>query len=111
MRDPAKRSQKALALADEAFDNARGFYAKGEIEKGDAQLEDMTSALKECVGWLAVARKPRLYKKAELNVASLQRRMQALLTDIEFQRRGWAAYTERKLDEIHDKLLDGVIKK
>jgi hypothetical protein len=111
VRDPAKRSEKALAFAVAAFDNARGFYAKGEIENGDAQLEDMASALNECVSSLAVARKPQLYKKAELKVASLQRRMQALVSDIEFQRRGWAAYTERKLDEIHDKLLDGVIRK
>jgi hypothetical protein len=111
VRDPAKRSERALAFADAAFDNARGFYAKGEIENGDAQLDDMTSALTECVRSLAVARKPQLYKKAELKVAFLQRHMQALVSDIELQKRGWAVYTERKLDEIHDKLLDGVIRK
>jgi hypothetical protein len=109
--DPAKRSERALAFADAAFDNAQSFYAKGDIDNGNAQLEDMTSALNECVGALAAARKPQLYKKAELKVALLQRRMQALVSDIEFEKRGWAAYSERKLDEIHDKLLDGVIRK
>lgn len=110
-RDPSKRSEMALNLADNAFDNARDFYSKGEIQKGDAELEDMTNALNECVVSLAVARKPKFYKKAELKVAYLQRRMQGLLDDIEIQRRGWAEYTERKLDEIHDKLLDGVMRK
>ena len=38
VRDPAKRSEKALAFADAAFDNARGFYAKGE-RKSQIALE------------------------------------------------------------------------
>ena len=36
--DPAKRSEKALNLADTAFDNARENYNKGEVHKGDAEL-------------------------------------------------------------------------
>lgn len=109
--DPAKRSEKALTFADEAFDNARDYYNKGEIQKGDAELEDMTNALNECVGSLEVARKAKCYKKAELKVAYLQRRLQGLLDDIEIQKRGWAEYTQRKLEEIHDKLLSGVMRR
>jgi len=109
--DPARRSEKALLFADTAFETARDFYSKGEIHKGDAQLEDMTNALNECVQSLEEAHKARFYKKAELRVAYLQRRMKGLLDDIEMQQRGWAEYTERKLDEIHDKLLDGVMRK
>lgn len=109
--DPAKRSEKALTFADEAFDNARDYYNKGEIQKGDAELEDMTNVLNECVGSLEAARKAKFYKKAELKVAYLQRRMQGLLDDIEIQKRGWAEYTQRKLEEIHDKLLTGVMGK
>jgi len=110
-RDPARRSEKALMFADTAFDNARAFYTKGEIKNGDAELEKMTNALKECVGSLERARKARFYKKAELKVAFLQRRMQGLLEDLSVQERGWAEYTQRKLDEIHDKLMDGVMRK
>ena len=109
--DPARRSEKALAFADMAFDSARDFYTKGEVHKGDAQLEDMTNALNECVQSLEEAHKARFYKKAELRVAYLQRRMKGLMDDIEMQQRGWAEYTQRKVDEIHDKLLDGVMKK
>jgi DNA gyrase/topoisomerase IV subunit B len=109
--DPGRRSELALDFADTAFDSAHNFYNKGEIDKGDAQLEDMTNALNECVVSLAVAHKAKFYKKAELKVAYLQRRMQGLLDDIQLQQRGWAEQTQRKLDEIHDKLLDGVMRK
>jgi hypothetical protein len=109
--DPARRSEKAVMFAETAFDSARESYSKGDVHKGDAQLEDMTNALNECVSSLAAARKAKFYKKAELHVAYLQRRMQGLLDEIEVQQRGWAEYTQRKLDEIHDKLLDGVMRK
>ncbi len=109
--DPGKRLEMALTYADSSFDSARDFYAKGQVHKGDAELEDMTSALDQCVTSLQEAHKAKFYKKAELRVAYLQRRMQGLLDDIEMQQRGWAEYTNRKLDEIHDKLLDGVMKK
>jgi polyhydroxyalkanoate synthesis regulator phasin len=109
--DPGKRSEMALSFADEAFDNARDFYAKGEIEKGDEQLEQMTNVLNECVVSAETAHKPKFYKKAEQNVATLQRRIKSLLDDLELQKRGWAEYTDRKLEEIHDKLLAGVMRK
>jgi hypothetical protein len=109
--DPARRSEKALTLADTAFDNARDFYNKGEIQKGDAQLENMTNALNECVQSLERARKAKFYKKAELKVSYLQRRLDGILLDLQLQERGWAEYTQRRMDEIHDKLLNGVMRK
>jgi hypothetical protein len=109
--DPARRSEKALLLADSAFDNARDFYNKGEVHKGDAQLENMTNALTFCVESLQQAKKAKYYKRAELKVALLQRRMESLLDDIDVQQRGWAEQTNRTLEQIHDKLLTGVMKK
>jgi DNA gyrase/topoisomerase IV subunit B len=109
--DPARRSELALALADESFDNARGFYTSGAIDKGDSALENMTNALDVCVKSLAVTNKARLYKRAELKVAFLQRRMSGLLGDLSVSERGWAEQTKRKLEEIHDKILDGVMRK
>jgi hypothetical protein len=109
--NPVKRSNKALVLADMAFDNARDYYNKGEVNKGDAALENMTNALNECVQSLATAHKARFYKKAELKVSYLQRRMEGLLYDLDVQQRGWAEQTQRQLDAIHDKLLNGVMRK
>jgi hypothetical protein len=109
--DPGKRSEMALNFATESFDTAHDFYAKGEIHKGDAALENMTSALNSCVDSLAVLNKARLYKKAELKVAYLQRRMASLQEEVNVQERGWAEFTSRKLEEIHDKVLAGVMRK
>jgi DNA gyrase/topoisomerase IV subunit B len=109
--DPGKRSELALSMADESFDDARGYYDKGAIDKGDAALDNMTHALDVCVQSLAVSNKTRLYKKAELKVAYLQRRMSNLVSDLSVSERGWAEQTKRKLEEIHDKLLDGVMRK
>jgi len=110
-RDPAKRSEKALSIADECFSSAHQFYDKGQINKGDAELENMMTALKECVVSLDTVHKAKYYKKAEMNVADLQRRLSGLLDDLSLQERGWAEYTSRKLDEVHDKILDGVMRK
>jgi hypothetical protein len=107
--DPGRRSQKALLLADSAFDDAREYYRKGDVSKGDASLDNMTQALTACVESLQQARKPKFYKKAELNVALLQRRMTTLLQDIDVQERGWAEQTNRMLDKIHERLLAGVM--
>ncbi len=109
--DPGKRSDKFLEAAEAAFDNARAAYTKDDVHTGDAQLDGMVSALQNCVSTLDTAHKNRLYKRAEMRVASLQRRLQNLLDDISVTQRGWAEQTGRKLEEIHDKLLEGAMKK
>jgi hypothetical protein len=109
--DPAKRSEMALMFATELFDNAKDSYSNGQISKGDADLDNMTKVLNACVDSLAAANKSRSYKKAEMKVAHLQRRLSDLVNDMGIQERGWAEYTSRKLDEIHDKLLNGVMRK
>jgi hypothetical protein len=109
--DPGKRSELALDLADEAFSNARVLYAKGDIHQGDALLDQMTVALQECASSVDTLHKAKYYKKAEMKVAYLQRRLQGLLNDLSVEERGWAEFTNRKIDEIHDKLLEGVMRK
>jgi hypothetical protein len=109
--DPAKRSEMALTFADVSFETAKDLYHKGEVHKGDEQLDNMTSALNACVDSLAVANKAKFYKKAEMKVAMLQRRFSDLVNDLAIQERGWAEQTDRRLEEIHDKLLNGVMRK
>lgn len=109
--DPAKRSEKFLESAEAAFDNARSAYAKDDVHTGDAQLDEMITALQNCLSTLQPVHKSRLYKRAEMRVASLQRRLQSLLDEISITQRGWAEQTGRKLEDIHDKLLEGAMKK
>lgn len=71
----------------------------------------MTKLLEACVSALESARKAGLYKQAELRVATILRRLQSLTDDLAVEDRGWAEYTLKKVDSIHDKLLTGVMKK
>jgi exonuclease VII small subunit len=110
-RDPARRCEKFLEAAEAAFDTARSAYTKDDVHKGDAELDEMVTALNSCVSTLDTAHKSRLYKRAEMRVSTLQRRMQSLLDEISVTQRGWAEQIVRKLEEIHDKLLEGAMKK
>jgi len=109
--DPVKRVEMALSFADESFDSAKTNYKKGDIHQGDVALENMTSALNACVESVAAANKTKFYKKAEMKVAMLQRRLSGLMDDISITERGWAEQTARRVEEIHSKLLDGVMRK
>jgi hypothetical protein len=110
-QNPVKRSELALSFADDAFSDARKAYLGGNIKAGDQQLEDMMTALKECVTSLDLAHKGRFYKQAEMKVANLQRRLDGVVDSLSMEERGWADYTKRKVEEIHESLLAGVMKK
>ena len=109
--DPGKRAEKALSFADELFDSAKTNYRSGDIHQGDIALDNMTVALNACVDSVAQANKTKFYKKAEMKVALLQRRLSGLMDDIGVTERGWAEQTSRRVEEIHSKLLDGVMRK
>lgn len=109
--DPVRRADMALSFADESFDSAKTNYHKGEIHQGDVALDNMTSALNACVESVAAANKTKFYKKAEMKVAMLQRRLSGLMDDLSVTERGWAEQTSRRVEEIHEKLLNGVMRK
>lgn len=107
----SRRVEKSLALAEQSFATADDSYNKGDVHKGDAELDDMMTALRICLDSLDAAHKGGLWKKAELRVALLQRKLNGLLDNIGVEQRGWAEYTGRKLDEVHDKMLEGVMQR
>jgi hypothetical protein len=109
--DPGKRSELALTYAKDFFDSARDAYGKGDIHTGDGDLEQMTQALNLCIDSLETAKKSRFYKKAELRVANLQRRLSDLIETLNVGDRGWAEQTGRKVEAIHEKLLSGAMRK
>jgi hypothetical protein len=78
---------------------------------GDVALENMTSALNACVESVAAANKTKAYKKAEMKVAMLQRRLSGLMEDLSITERGLAEQTTRRGEENNDKHLNGVKRK
>ncbi len=69
--DPGRRSQKALLLADSAFDNARDYYNKGDVNKGDASLDNMTQALTACIESLQQAQKGEILQESRVERGAL----------------------------------------
>ena len=60
---------------------------------------------------LAQANKAKFYKRAEMKVAMLQRRMKGLLYELGVNERGWAEQTDRQMEDVHEKMLEGVMRK
>ena len=109
--DPVHRAEHALALAESDFESAHDAYLKGDIHAGDDQLNQMSKALDETVSSLEKTHKTRQFKRAEMRVAHLQRRLNSLLEEINVEQRGWAEQISRHLSEIRDRLLQGALGK
>jgi len=109
--DPSRRAERAVSLAEGAFSEARVEYDKNQIKAGDQHLDEMIKLLNVCVSSLEAAHKSHNYKPAEIRVKGLMRRMKTLIGDLSVDDRGWAEYTARQLEGIHDKLLSGAMKK
>jgi hypothetical protein len=109
--DPSRRAERAVSLAEGAFAEARVEYDKSQIKTGDQHLDEMIKLLNVCVSSLEAAHKSRNYRPAEIRVKGLMRRMKTLIGDLSVDDRGWAEYTARQLEGIHDKLLSGAMKK
>ena len=106
-----KRYQEALSLADDALTEARKAYLGGNLEEGKTQIDLMMSAVDECVKALAEADKSGYYKKAELKVSALLRRLNGAITDVTVNDRGYLAATRTELQGVHERLLKRVMKK
>lgn len=109
--DAARRAEQGLTLAETQFEAGRAAYTKGDIAVGDDSLDTMAKALDAALASLKQTRKSRLYKRAEIRVAHLQRRMAGLLDDLNLDQRGWAEQTSRHISEIREKMLQGAMGK
>lgn len=110
-RNPGRRSELAMDMADEALDRARDFYRSGDQRRGEEQLVAVDKLADECLSSVQQAHKSKYTKKAELKVAALSRRVNSLVDDLGYEQRDKAREVHAHLEEIHDKLLAGVMGK
>lgn len=106
-----KRYQSALTLADDSLTEARKLYLDGNLTDGKTQIDLMMSAVSECVTTLEAARNFGYYKRAEMKVSALLRRLDGVITDIEVDNRDYLSATRREMQVIHEKLLKRVMMK
>jgi hypothetical protein len=106
-----RRSELAADWANRTLDDARDDYGKGDPERGDLQLGLVGKLVDECWNATVEANRSKYYKKSELKMAMLAKRVRALKDDLNYDRQDKAEQLAQQIDSIHDKLLAGVMGK
>ena len=109
------RSELALANADEKIDAARKAYEAGDTAAEAANVQEVADSVALCYDALeqsqTAPRKSRYYKRAELRISALMRRLSALRDEVSFDFRPNVEAALKKLSEIHDEVLSDIMSK
>ncbi len=111
-----KRSRLALENANTAIDGARQAYTSGDFAHLTAELAQVRESVNVCLEALDAtgkdARKsPKAFKRAELQIRELLRRLKSLDNDVSVEDRPEVQKTEQRLQEVHDELISRIMSK
>ena len=113
--DLNKRSELALSIADQKIDEARGAYQAGNEALQKAAITEVGESVELCYAALKESqeqpRKSRYYKRAELRLNALIRRLGAFRDDVDFDFRPNVDAVIKRLSDIHDNLLSDIMSK
>jgi hypothetical protein len=113
--DLEKRSELALANADQQIDAARQAYGSGDMKTEQAALNEIQESVEASYDALEhttkAPRKSKYYKRAELKVQALLRRLQTLKNDVSVDDQPAVDSVVKRLQEIHDQLLAEIMSK
>ena len=113
--DLNRRSELALMNAEEKFDAARMAYQAGDDAAEAADIQEIADSVALCYEALeqvhGAPRKNRYYKKAELRVSELMRRLSGFRDDVSFDFRPKVDAVLKRLSDIHDELLSDIMSK
>jgi hypothetical protein len=111
-----KRAEKALVFAGEVVTAMRGELDRNDVAKIQAQLKDFEAAVELAVDSLKATgknarRNPKHFKKTELRLRELLRRLETLRQDMSLDDRpvldGVKAQVEKRIDELVEATLRG----
>ena len=113
--DLEKRSELALAHADAQVDAARQAYGAPDMKAEQAALDEILRSVELSFDALEhtgkTPRKSKYYKRAELKVQALLRRLNTFKDDVGVEDRSSVEVVIRRLQEIHDQLLTEIMSK
>ena len=113
--DLDKRSDLALANADQYIDAARQAWNGGDIRAVESALNEIRQSVELSYDSLHQTREnPRhskFYKRSEQRILSLLRRLKTLRDDIDVENREAVEAVMRRLQELHDLLLTDIMSK
>jgi hypothetical protein len=111
--DLEKRSELALANADQQIDTARKAYDSGDNPALKAALDEVAESVDLSYDALRqthkVPRKNKYYKRAELKVTAMLRRLAGLRDEVGYESRPLVEAAYKKLSDIHDNLLADIM--
>jgi hypothetical protein len=113
--DLNRRSELALVNADEKIDAARQAYQSGNESAEAAAIQEVADSVALSYASLeqthGAPRKSRYYKRAELKVSVLMRRLSGFRDEVSFDFRPSVEAALKKLSDIHDELLSDIMSK
>ena len=113
--DPERRSELALTNADKAIDAARQAYNGGDKDAEQVALTEVRESVDVSIESLESTHKaPRnnkYYKRAELRVGALLRRLHSLRDEMAFDGRQTVEAVIKRLSDVHDELINAVMSK
>ncbi|MGB6940800.1 MAG: hypothetical protein WBE37_00220 [Bryobacteraceae bacterium] len=113
--DLNRRSELALTHADEVIDEARQAYEAGNAAAEAADMKEVADAVALCYASLeqthSAPRKSKYYKRAELKVSALMRRLNGFRDEVSYDFRPNVEVALKKLSDIHDELITDIMSK
>jgi hypothetical protein len=111
--DLNRRSELALLNADDKIDAARQAYQAGNEAAEEAAIQEVADSVAICYQALeqthGAPRKNRYYKKAELKVSALMRRLSGFRDEVSFDFRSQVEDALKKVSDVHDELLSDIM--
>jgi hypothetical protein len=109
-----KRAQLALDFAGTRLTEARAAYEKGEFKALPGFVDEIKTSAELCIQSLEEmgkhpAKNVKNYKLAEKRMRELLRRVATFRGDVSFEDRPVVEAAERRIGEIHEKLLAGAL--
>jgi hypothetical protein len=113
--DLDKRSELALVNAEHELDQARQIYKSGDQAAAEAALKEVSESVDLSYDALQQShtppRKSKYYKRAELKVQALLRRLNGFREDSGFEIKPAVDAVVKKVSEVHDRLIADIMSK
>lgn len=110
------RSEMALTNANTALDAARSAYDSGDTAKAEMDLDEVRESVDLAYDSLSSTgkdprRSPKYFKKAEMSIRLLLRRLEGVAQNFSVADRGNIEQIRNHVSEIHDNLIEGIMSK
>jgi hypothetical protein len=112
---PSRRSELALNNAEAAMTTAQEAYRSGDGPKTEQALAEVRDSIELSFSSLEQSherpRSSKYYKHAELRLRALIRRLEGFRNQVSFEERERVEPLEKRIQEIHDQLIQEIMSK